>query len=109
MSADCPVCGDDVPLEVTRGPLTVRLEPPDVYWRGIRREFTAAQCRLLYVLVYRGKASHLGLALALGEETSLNALAVHVSHMRKRIAAHGLPITLISKSGWGYLIEVGEK
>jgi DNA-binding response OmpR family regulator len=100
----CTQCGAHTPETVTRGPLTVQIDPPQVFWRGKPFHVTPRQCKLLHFLAAHGEASHLAARfLAAGENTAQNTVTVQITFLRRRLP-QGVRIEAVD--GWGYKLRI---
>lgn len=107
----CPCCGynEESEARYSRGPLTVTINPPAIFWRGKRIKTPPSHARIIYPLMPRGRASHAAMAMLLGMDTDQEAVKTHICGLRKIIAAEGLPIAFRAIHGWGYEIEILEE
>ncbi len=102
----CPNCEAALPDRATFGPLTVELDPPAVYWRGIRHHRPAAEVKTLHLLARRGRVSHLALEMMTMGDNATSAVAkVRVCHLRRWLRAIGAPLRIRTERGWGYALE----
>lgn len=105
----CAGCGAIIDERVTFGPLTVSLDPPQVFYKGIGqslRAFTPRQVRILHTLARnKGKASNFGLSWAGGDRfTDDQSVKVHISSLRRRLEALGITMFIRNIPSWGYVL-----
>jgi DNA-binding response OmpR family regulator len=104
----CAGCGRPLPSQIARGPLVVREHPDQLFWEGLRIEgVTPTQARLLKLLVRIGRCSATALHLLLSEEAESNTLNVHISRIRRRLAAaSGGRAQIRNIRGYGYELVI---
>lgn len=102
----CPCCDRELPDRATIGGLLIELNPPSVYWRGVRHHRQPAEIKTLYLLAKRRKVSHLALEMmTLREDTTSAAAKVRISVLRAWLRKIGANISIRSERGWGYVME----
>src|SRR5512146_622731 len=109
----CPLCGhDDPPPDkiLSRGPLSVQIDPPTVFWQGRRIRRIEPHCaRMLIPLVRSGEAHRVSLSLLTGEDADINAVSVYISKLRKAFREEGVPVHILKpEHGGGYHLVIDE-
>jgi len=89
---------------------TVNLSDSTLLWQGKTLELTKNELRILQMLLEnRGKiVSRDSLMMKLWQDDCYveeNTLTVNVSRLRKKLESFGLPKTVVTKPGSGYIIE----
>lgn len=107
----CPLCGhDDAPPEkvISRGPLSVQIDHPALFWKGMRITRVEPHCaRMMIPLVRTGEAHAIPLSFLTGEDTGINAVWVYISKLRKIFREEGLPIRILRpQHGRGYRLVI---
>tara|TARA_R110000787_G_scaffold94640_1_gene197450 strand:+ start:254 stop:586 length:333 start_codon:yes stop_codon:yes gene_type:complete len=101
----CPYCGQAKPEKAERFGLMVQLNPPALFWRGIRilsRDMYPTRYRILMTICRFGAASDFALLMQIGESSTPPTLKVHISAIRKALRLHNIPIKVRNINGWGY-------
>lgn len=102
----CPTCGNPQRSTVTRGGLTAKDEPHELFWRGIKIPIGPMRVRIVSLLLRFGRVSSGALEMLLGEDTGSKALTVHMHYIRATFRQHGVEAVIENIRGWGYKIEV---
>jgi DNA-binding response OmpR family regulator len=98
----CHHCGAPIVREARHGPLLVRSDPPEAFWRGKRLPLRAGEAGILFQLA-SGRASHLALEmLCTREDTLTKSIAARISMLRRKLRDHGVGLTIEAVYGWGY-------
>lgn len=91
------------PDRVTRYGLTVERAPYALYWQGLRYLRPAGEVKAMYLLVQRGRVSHLALEmLAAGENAVTPVTKVYVSRLRKWLRSLDGAPDIVTERGFGY-------
>jgi DNA-binding response OmpR family regulator len=104
----CDTCGQPVRERVDYGPLTMMGNPDRAYWCGEPiYGLTNIQCRILRLLVRYRRVDFVSLYMCLNENTTDQALKVHISIIRRALDRVSRSRTVIhSLRGWGYELVV---
>lgn len=111
----CPSCGQSLPLEggktFKRGPFLAKIDPNEVFYKGIKLRLSPREAALMALLVRRRTISLFAAEMvATGEETkdSRGTMKVVVSNLRRKLtqADPDLCDAIVSLFGQGLHLEV---
>ncbi|QQV76541.1 response regulator transcription factor [Sphingomonas aliaeris] len=103
----CRECGAHSAQRVSRGPLTVQIDPDAAYWRGKLLPIVGYRLRILHLLCSRGRASHFAIAIAgSGPDSGASTVSVQISLLRRQLPK-GVEIKPIR--GFGYELTITEE
>lgn len=103
----CEYCGAVRCDRGERWGLMVQSDPPAAFWRGVRLPLGPQELKIFFPLVVRGAVSHgyLEMAVCPDVDDARNQIAVKILHLRRKLAAAGVPHKIVSEMGWGYRLE----